>query len=128
MPEGGWLLLRTGWDARSHDQTAYLNADESGSHTPGFAPECARWLAHESTLVGVGVETVGTDSGQAASLDPPFPIHDYMLGAGKYGITQLANLSLLPATGSLLIAAPLKIVRGTGSPTRVLAIVPRTDP
>jgi len=128
MPEGGWLLLRTGWDARSHDQTAYLNADESGSHTPGFAPECARWLAHESPLVGVGVETVGTDSGQAASLDPPFPIHDYMLGAGKYGITQLANLSLLPATGSLLIAAPLKIVRGTGSPTRVLAIVPRTDP
>jgi kynurenine formamidase len=48
-----------------------------------------------------------------------------MLGAGKYGLTQLANLSRLPPTGSVLIAAPLKIVAGSGSPVRVLALVAR---
>ena len=35
LPDGGWLLYRTGWDARSDDQEEFLNADESGSHTPG---------------------------------------------------------------------------------------------
>jgi kynurenine formamidase len=48
-----------------------------------------------------------------------------LLGAGKYGLTQLANLDRLPPTGSLLIAAPLKLVGGSGSPARVLALVPR---
>ncbi len=47
-----------------------------------------------------------------------------MLGAGKYGLTQLANLAELPPTGAFLIAAPLKIVGGSGSPIRALALVP----
>jgi kynurenine formamidase len=74
--------------------------------------------------VGIGVETVGTDAGSAGGFEPPFPVHAYFLGAGKYGITQLANLAELPPTGALLIVAPLKLVGGTGSPTRVLALVP----
>ena len=47
-----------------------------------------------------------------------------MLGANKYGLTQLANLAMLPVTGAVLIAAPLKIVGGSGSPARALALVP----
>ncbi len=125
LPAGGWLLLRTGWDARAHDEEAFLNANETGPHTPGFDAECARWLAEEAPVVGVGVETVGTDAGAAHSFDPPFPVHTFVLGAGKYGLTQLANLAQLPPTGAVLIAAPLKLVRGTGSPARVLALVPR---
>ncbi len=125
LPEGGWLLYRTGWDARSHAQDEFLNADESGSHTPGVSVECARWLAEEAPVAGVGVETVGTDAGAAAGFDPPFPCHAYLLGAGKYGLTQLRNLALLPPTGAVLIAAPLPIVGGSGSPTRVLALVER---
>ena len=35
LPEGGWLLYRTGWDARSHAQDEFLNANETGPHTPG---------------------------------------------------------------------------------------------
>jgi kynurenine formamidase len=124
LPENGWLLLRTGWDARAHDQEAFLNANETGPHTPGFDVECARYLARETGLVGVGVETVGTDAGAAHSFDPPFPVHSYMLGAGKYGLTQLANLARLPPTGAIVIVAPLKLVGGTGSPARVLALVP----
>jgi kynurenine formamidase len=125
LPEGGWLLYRTGWDARADDEDAFLNADDTGPHTPGIAADCARWLAETRPIVGVGVETVGTDAGAAGGFDPPFPCHSYLLGAGKYGLTQLANLARLPATGALLVAAPLKIVRGSGSPTRVLALVPR---
>ena len=47
-------------------------------------------------MLGVGVETVGTDAGTAHSFDPPFPCHSFLLGAGKYGLTQLQNLARLP--------------------------------
>lgn len=125
LPEGGWLLYRTGWDSRSHDQAAFLNADDTGPHTPGVSVECARWLADEAPIVGIGVETVGTDAGVAHSFDPPFPCHHYLLGANKYGVTQLQNLGRLPASGSIVMVAPLPIKGGSGSPCRVLALVPR---
>jgi kynurenine formamidase len=120
LPAGGWLLLRTGWDARADDQEAFLN----GAVTPGPDAECARWLAQETPIVGIGVETVGTDAGAAGGFDPPFPVHAHFLGAGKYGLTQLANLAGLPPTGAVVVVAPLKLVGGTGSPSRVLALVP----
>ena len=125
LPEGGWLLYRTGWDARSADQDNFLNANETGPHTPGVSVECARWLAQEAPLVGVGVETVGTDAGAAHSFDPPFPCHSAMLGADKYGLTQLQNLALLPPQGAMLIVSPLPITGGSGSPCRALALVER---
>jgi kynurenine formamidase len=124
LPPGGWLLYRTGWDARADDQATFINANETGPHTPGISVTCARWLA-EQTILGVGVETVGTDAGTAHSFDPPFPCHSFLLGAGKYGLTQLANVARLPTTGAVLIAAPLPIVGGSGSPARVLALVQR---
>lgn len=125
LPKDGWLLFRTGWDSRAHDQAAFLNANETGSHTPGVSVELAQWLANEAPILGFGVETVGTDAGAAHSFQPAFPCHSFLLGARKYGLTQLANVSKLPPTGTLLIASPLPIVRGSGSPARVLALVPR---
>jgi kynurenine formamidase len=122
LPEGGWLFYRTGWDARSGDADEFLNE----GRTPGISVECARWLADESPVIGIGVETVGTDAGAAHGFDPPFPCHSFLLGAGKYGLTQLQNLARLPATGALVVAGPLPIVGGSGSPARVLALVEAT--
>jgi kynurenine formamidase len=126
LPAGGWLLYRTGWDARSGSQQAFLNANETGPHTPGVSAACARWLAEEAPVIGIGVETVGTDAGTAHSFDPPFPCHSALLGAGKYGLTQLQNLAALPPTGAVVIAGPLPIAGGSGSPARVLALVDRS--
>jgi kynurenine formamidase len=123
LPAGGWLFVRTGWDARSSSQEDYLNADDAGPHTPGLSVACARWVAQESQVIGLGVETVGTDAGAAAGFDPMFPCHTMMHGAGKYGLTQLQNLAELPPTGAVVVAGPLRIVSGSGSPARVLALV-----
>jgi kynurenine formamidase len=121
LPDGGWLLYRTGWERWRDDPARFLN----GGHTPGVAPECAQWLARDTPLIGIGVETVGTDAGQAGSFaDQPFPCHWHFQGANKYGLTQLRNLGRLPTRGAVLIAGPLPIVRGSGSPARVLALVP----
>lgn len=126
LPNNSWLLLRTGWDKYSQDQKAFLNADENGSHTPGLSAEASEWLATETDISGIGVDTVGIDAGRGAELDPPFPAHYHLLGNDKYGVTSLQNLDQLPATGALLIVAPLPIVGGTGSPSRIFALVPAT--
>lgn len=123
FPANAWLLFRTGWDQYGHDKRAFLNLDDTGSHTPGFTAECARYIAEELEISGIGVETVGIDAGNAGALEPPFPMHYYLLGADKYGITSLKNLDKLPTFGAMIVVAPLPIVGGTGAPTRVLALV-----
>lgn len=123
LPAGAWLLVRSGWSRRK-GREEFLGLLDGGPHSPGFHPSCSAFLARERDILGVGVETVGTDAGAAGGFDPPFPSHTYMHGAGKFGITSLVNLDQLPPTGAIIIAAPLKIVNGSGSPLRVLAITP----
>ncbi len=121
IPRGAWVLLRTGWSVRD-DAASFINAGENGPHSPGFDARTSKVLAEERDVLGVGVETIGTDAGQAATFRPPFPNHATMHGAGKLGLASLCNLDQLPPTGAVVIAAPLKIVGGSGSPLRVIAI------
>ena len=123
IPPGSWVLLRTDWSKRK-DATLFLNVGPDGPHSPGFHKTTSELLADDRDVLGVGVETVGTDAGQAGMFDPPFPNHTIMHGAGKFGLASLRNLDQLPPAGAIVIAAPLKIVNGSGSPLRVLAISP----
>jgi kynurenine formamidase len=125
VPDNAWVLMRTGWGARAQDEAAFLNAGPDGPQTPGPDVEASRWLAHERKISGFGTETVGIDAGAAGGFDPPFPLHNLLLGAGKCGLTQLANLDRLPITGALIVVSPLKLVGGTGSPSRVFGFVPK---
>ena len=124
LPEGGWLLCRTGWSSRVTQQDM-INNTETGPTSPGLSAACAQWVAEESPLQGIGVETVGTDAGAAHSFDPAFPCHSFLMGNNKFGLAQLQNLDQLPASGAVIIASPLKITGGSGSPARVLALVER---
>jgi kynurenine formamidase len=116
---GGLAGYRTG--TRAHDQEAFLNADESGPHTPGPCAECARWLAHETPIVGIGVETVGTDTGGAAAFDPRSRSTATSSGRGRPDAAREPGAA--PADRGGRRRAPLKLVDGTGTPTRVLALV-----
>lgn len=116
-----WVLLRTDWSKRAVDD--YTNRREDGAHTPGPSVEAVRFLIEERDAHGFGVETIGTDAGQAHLLEPPYPAHAMFHGAGRYGLQCLTNLDQLPPTGSVVIASPLKIADGSGSPLRVLAFV-----
>jgi len=123
IPPRSWVLIRTDWSKRT-GADAFLNIKQDGSHTPGFHPEAVPFLAKERDVLGVGVETVGTDAGQAHSFEPMFPCHTLMHGSNKFGLASLTNLDQLPPTGAIVIAPPLKIVNGSGSPLRVLALAP----
>lgn len=120
IPADSWVLMRTDWSKRSG--AAYLNMAEDGPHSPGPSPAAIELLLKRD-IRGFGTETVGTDAGQGAHYVPPYPAHYLLHGAGKFGLQCLRNLDQLPPTGALLIAPPLKIKGGTGSPLRVLAMV-----
>jgi kynurenine formamidase len=122
IPDGVWVLMRTDWSKKRGAE--YLNMHEDGAHTPGPEAAAIRFLVEERNIVGFGTETVGTDAGQAAHLSPPYPAHFLLHGAGRYGLQCLANLDALPPVGAVLICPPLKIKNGSGSPLRVLALVP----
>jgi kynurenine formamidase len=115
--------MRTDWSKRK-DPVAYQNFDEAGQHTPGPDVAAVEFLVHERGVIGFGSETIGTDAGQAANFRPPYPCHAIMHGNGKLGLQCLTNLDLLPPTGAIVIAAPLKILHGSGSPVRAIALVP----
>jgi len=121
---GEWVVMRTDWDSRAHSEELYLNADENGPHSPGPTPECIEYLLSKK-IVGWGTQCIGTDAGQAGGMEPPFPAHNFLHRDDCFGLASLANLDKLPAKGAILIAAPLKLKDGTGSPIRALALVPK---
>ena len=123
IQKGAWVLMRTDWSKRT-DPAAFLNVQADGPHVPGPSAAAMRFLVEQRDVIGWGVEAVGTDAGQAFAFEPPFPAHNLMHGAGKFGLASLCNLDQLPPTGAVLITPPLKIERGSGSPLRVLALVP----
>ena len=124
---GEWVVMRTDWDRRAHDEELFLNADpdphEDGSHSPGPSTDCMDYLLSKG-IVGWGSQCIGTDAGMAGKFSPPYPAHNYLHRDNCFGLASLANLDQLPPKGAILIAAPLKIANGTGSPIRALALVP----
>jgi kynurenine formamidase len=122
IPEGSWVLFRTDWSKRISDAAKFVNMRQDGAHTPGPSQDTVEWLIRERNVHGFGVETINTDAGQSYKWPLPYPCHTLMHGAGKYGLQCLKNLDLLPPTGAFILAAPLKIQQGSGSPLRVLAL------
>jgi kynurenine formamidase len=130
LPEGGILLLRTGWGQRWDDRTAYLGTDRVGPdavpelHFPGLSPDAAAWLVENRGVVAVGLDTPSIDYGQSAD----FQAHVNLYSANISGFENVANLDLLPERGAYVVALPMKIEGGSGGPLRIVAFVPNGSP
>ena len=119
LPDGAAVFMRSGWDARIGDETKYQNMDASKvMHFPGFAPAAAELLTKERKISGIGVDTLSQDFG--ASKD--FKTHVVILGAGKWGLENVANLANVPPAGATLILGSLKIDKASGGPVRLMAV------
>mgnify|MGYP002682879092 FL=1 len=64
--KGEWVVLRSDWDRFAEDEAKFLNADETGPHTPGPTAEVVQYLIDKG-IVGWGSQCIGTDAGQAAT-------------------------------------------------------------
>ena len=120
---GALVLARSGWADRWCDPRRYLGTaalhDASTFHFPGIDPEAAH-LFVERGVNGVGIDTASLDHGPSTT----FRTHQILNRAGIYGLENLANLDLLPASGATVVALPLRIRNGSGAPARVIAILP----
>lgn len=126
LPNGGILLLRTGWSTRWANRTAYLGTGLTGPdavpelHFPGLAPEAAQWLVDNRGVVAVGIDTPSIDFGQSVD----FRSHVTLYSENISGFENVSNLDQLPPTGSYVVALPMKIEGGSGGPLRIVAFVP----
>ena len=126
IPDGGILLIRTGWGLRWDDRASYLGTDLTGPeavpelHFPGVGPEAAEWLVANRGIVAIGIDTPSIDYGQSAD----FRSHVILYAENLSGFENVANLDLLPEAGSYVVALPMKIEGGSGGPLRIVAFVP----
>jgi kynurenine formamidase len=125
IEEGTVVLLRTGWSRYWPDVRAYLGDDTPGdpSHLsfPSFGAEATELLVEERGVALLGVDTASIDFGRSKD----FPVHRIAASRNVAGLENLTNLQLLPPTGSIVIALPMKIEGGSGGPARVVALVKR---
>jgi kynurenine formamidase len=121
IPDGAAVLLLTGWDARYGDWQQYRNPDGQGVlHFPGYSQEAIKYLTANRRIVALGIDTLSIDYGPSKD----FGGHKLSHAAGLYHIENLAHLDSLPARGAAIFVGALAIANGSGSPARVLAIVP----
>lgn len=120
---GAIVLLRTGWSQYWPDAKTYLGDDAPGDASnlefPSYGEDAARLLVEERNVAILGVDTASTDFGQSQD----FMVHRIAAGRNVSNLENLTNLDELPATGSLVMALPMKIEGGSGGPVRVVALV-----
>lgn len=124
MIEPGMIVVfHTGWGQYWPNRLEYMGSDTPGDtthlHFPGLGQDAAELLV-ERRVAGVGIDTASMDYGPSTD----FIVHQILNGADIYGMENIANAGLLPATGATIIALPIRIAEGTGGPTRIVALLP----
>jgi len=125
IPAGAIVLLNTGRAALYADRKAYMGADERGEdavaklHFPGLSAEAASLLV-ERKISAVGIDTPSIDFGQSKT----FAAHVALMTNNIPAFENVGDMSDLPATGTTIIALPMKIENGSGGPLRIVAHIP----
>jgi len=125
IPDGAVLLLRSGWGTRWPDRARYLGTTLTGPaavpelHFPGLHPDAARWLVDHRRIDALGIDTPSIDFGQSTR----FESHRILYAENIPAFENVAALDRVPATGSYVVALPMKIAGGSGGPLRIVAAV-----
>ncbi|MCX7825178.1 MAG: cyclase family protein [Verrucomicrobiae bacterium] len=120
--EGEIALLHFGWMRHWRaDRAAQFYA----TNAPGLDESAVKLLADRGVRA-VGADTIAVDTPLKDGVAGPSWGHTtYWLPRGILIIEELTNLDKLPPR-CLFIALPLKIKRGSGSPIRPVALIPRS--
>lgn len=122
ISENSIVLFKTGYGQFYPDAEKYFGTAEKGVeaiaklHFPGIDPKAAEWLVQHK-VKAVGIDTPSIDYGQSKD----FKTHQVLMGANIPGFENVANLEQLPATGTYVVALPMKIKNGSGGPLRIIA-------
>lgn len=125
IPTGSIVLLQTGFSQFYPDKIKYMGTDQRGDdavkllHFPGLAPEAAEWLVANRSIHSIGIDTPSIDYGQSQY----FKSHVVLMTNNIPAFENLTNLEQLPEKDFSIVALPMKIKGGSGSPLRIVALL-----
>ncbi len=110
---GSFVIVYTGWEKFWGSPEKYHNQYVF----PCVSEDVALALL-DRKIVGLGIDTFSPDRPESG-----FPVHQHILGAGKYIVENIANASTLPPTGAYTLALPIKTMEGTEAPVRLVGLL-----
>ncbi len=119
LPDNCCVAMLSGWDRFAADGAKYTGATGGTFHFPGFSPDAAEWLLKERRVAGIATDTLSLDHGPSKD----FRVHVSWLGAGRWGLENVAQLDRVPAAGATLVVGLAKVQDATGGPARLIALV-----
>lgn len=108
-----FVILYTGWEKYWHNGEKYIN-----NHKFPSIDKSTALLLLERNISGLGIDTLSADTGANG-----FPVHQAILGAGKYLVENITNAKALPPVGAKTFVLPIKIKDATEAPIRLIAII-----
>lgn len=118
IPRRAGVFMFSNWETRVDDEQAFRNPDADGVFRfPGFGVEAVEWLLENRDITCIGVDTLSLDNGSSQTFD----VHHLLLGADRYGLENLANLTTIPPRGATAFVGLVPWEEGSGGPCRVIA-------
>lgn len=123
--KGRIVLVYTGYCRHWPDRKKYLGTDRRGRkavaklHFPGLHASAAEWLVTQRRVLAVGIDTASIDYGQTSE----YPTHVRLFRDGVPALENVAGLDRLPPNDFTVMALPMKIAGGSGSPCRIAAVL-----
>ena len=117
IPRGAVVFMNSGWAAKVNDDAAFKGTVGTTYHFPGFGIDAVDALIERRDIRGIGVDTLSLDPGNSTT----FAVHNRLLGAHRYGIENVANLSALRPKGAYVSVGVVPWEEGSGGPCRLLA-------
>ncbi len=115
VKKGEGIILKTDWSLQA-------GTDIYRDGLPRITEQLAVWLGNKGVGL-IGVE--GPSVADVNNLEEVTRIHEILLGNDIIIVEGLTNLSEISQPKVQLVALPLKVQKGDGSPARVIAIESR---
>jgi len=119
IPLGAVVVAETGWKpGKSIDEKT---GAKQLPQVPGYSGEAAKFLVEARNVRGLGIDAPRLHFGTGSSWNSP--VSQYTLSHSVYHLENIASLERVPATGAVVMVAPMKLQGRADGPVRVLALV-----
>jgi len=115
IPLGAVVMAETGWQRRERLGASQIDSKRA----PGYSDEAAKFLVEARNVRALGIDTPRVES----SSSEDSTVWQYTLSRSVYHLENVVSLERVPASGAVVMVAPMKLEGLADGPVRVLALV-----